>query len=67
MTQFIPGVPIKRYNPCLDPQQRFIPHVLKPIKVEGGVVTRPNVYVPNHGYYPEWVDLIQKFIDHKEG
>ncbi len=65
MMQFVPGIPVKRYNPCSDPQQRLIPHTLKVVRVRDGMVDTdmPNELKPNHKHYPEWVYLIQQFID----
>ena len=59
----VPGIPIKRNNPCIDPLQNQISHVIKSYKTDkdGNIVS--NGYVPNTLDYPEYSFSIQLFID----
>ena len=60
----IPGIPIKRDNPCVDPLQGYIPHIVKAYGiVKDRVVFKK--YVPNIEDYPEYEYIIQMFIDSK--
>ncbi len=63
--QFVPGIPTKRYNPCVDPQQGLIPHIVRIVRVRNGMVDTDmsNELKPNHEHYLEWAYLIQQFID----
>ena len=59
----VPGILIKRNNPCIDPLQSQIPHIIESYKTDkdGNIV--PNGYVPNTADYPEYSFSIQLFID----
>jgi len=58
----IPGIPIKRYNPCVSPTQEMIPHVIKNYIIEGGKIVDKK-FVVNYEYYGEFEFAIQNFID----
>lgn len=58
----VPGVPVKRYNPCISPLQEVIPHIRKVFKIENGKIISSG-YQPNDEDYPEYSYVIQMFID----
>lgn len=60
---FIPGLPTKRANPCVDPQQSKLPHITKVtyLSTDG---SKPNKsrWEPNTKDYPEYEYIIKMFI-----
>jgi len=58
----VPGIPIKRYNPCISPTQEMIPHVIKNYNIEDGKIVRGG-FVANSEDYPEYAFIIQNYID----
>lgn len=60
--KYVPGVPVKRHNPCVDPQQNPIEHIERLIIVDGDNV-RYGELQANADDYPEWAFIIQQFID----
>lgn len=65
MDAFIPGIPIKRHNPCVDPLQSKIPHIITSLETTetGDVVDKG--YIPNSHDYPEYEFIIQEYIEAK--
>ncbi len=69
--EYVPGLLIKRNNPCVDPMQSMHPHIEKVIQIlddENGkqYVSDEKVYAPNIQDYPEYEYLIKLFMkEHK--
>lgn len=69
--QYVPGIPIKRNNPLVDPQQSMCPHIKKVIQIkedENGkeYISDEELYTPNGHDYPEYEYLIRLFMkEHK--
>lgn len=67
---YVPGLPTKRENPCVDPEQSNIPHITKVILVtdddNGKQKVHSPTYIPNTKYYPEYAYIIEMFMkEHK--
>ncbi|MGD2073274.1 MAG: hypothetical protein PVG65_07305 [Candidatus Thorarchaeota archaeon] len=60
----VPGIPIKRRNPCVDPLQKPISHIIPTYKIVDKQVVFKGYY-PNTEDYPEYKYAIQLFIDTK--
>jgi len=60
----VPGIPTKRYNPCISPQQNPIPHIIKGYELRNGEIEFVG-YIPNIEYYDEYFYVIQLYIDSK--
>ena len=63
--KYVPGIPIKRNNPCVDPQQSPKPHIVKALRVieENGKQTVVGEYELRPSTdYPEYDYLIRMFI-----
>lgn len=60
--QCIPGIPIKRYSPCVNPLQTIIPHIISVFKTKNDKLVFEK-YMPNLEYYSEYAYFIQQFID----
>ncbi len=59
----IPGLPVKRTSPCVDPSQRKISHIV-PVTVlnsEGTEIVEER-WEPNWDDYPEYGWLIENYI-----
>lgn len=57
--EYVPGLPIKRNSPLIDPEQEMCPHVVEVIEIkedENGeqYVSDEKLYAPNILDYPEW-------------
>ena len=61
----VPGIPVKRYNPCISPLQEPIPHINMIVKYDHDGNELETYYEPNEQHYPEYSYLIQMFIDSK--
>ena len=62
----IPGIPVKHNNPCIDPLQSPISHVIETFETVDGEVVHKG-FAPNTLDYPEYEYVIQMFIDSKMG
>ena len=61
---FIPGLIIKRANPCVDPQQSQMPHIVKVIHIsDDGTTIIKTLWEPNSEDYPEYEYIINKCIE----
>jgi len=60
---FVPGLPVKRHNPCVDPMQGLIPHVVKSYCIEANGKIKRGGFAVNVEDYPEFEFIIQQFID----
>ena len=59
--KFVPGIPVRKYNVCVSPDQQPIPHIIKSYSViDGGLID--NGYEPNNEYYYDYEYLIRDFI-----
>jgi len=67
MKTCIPGITVKRGNPCIDPMQNIIPHVIESYRTTdtGDIVF--DGYKPNIESYPEYEFVIQMFINNYVG
>ena len=57
----IPGLPIKRNNPCIDPQQNIIPHIETVFEYDKNGEFIKKHYEVNESY-EEYRWIIEKFI-----
>ena len=62
--EFIPGIPIKKYNPFQDPEQKPIPMINKIINIitEDGKQKRGEDTFQVSPYYMEYEHLIRLFM-----
>ena len=69
--EYVPGLPIKRDSPLVDPMQGMCPHIVQVISIkedENGkqYVSDEKEYQPNIQDYPEYEYLIKIFMkEHK--
>ena len=69
--EYVPGLPIKRNNPCIDPEQSMRPHIEEVIQIKTNKkgkqhLSKKKTYAPNIQDYPEYEYLIKIFMkEHK--
>jgi len=59
----VPGVPVRLGNPCIDPLQSPISHIVESYKVTGSNEIVFDGFKPNTKDYPEYEFIIKMFID----